>query len=173
MNVSKKQDLTIKFEMKMSEAQFIVDSLSHFKFKCDTLIENIVGQVNPHLPKPETANDEPNADLPIGISEEIDDKILALFSDEWNDKDDNLDFDFSRTGHVVATCKFGDEKATALIKKIEASGIADELIVNVNREVKNLTVILFSAKPSQPAPLKKVLTEADALADLNGGTSSR
>lgn len=151
MNVSKKKDLNINFEMKMSEAQFIVDALAGVKFKADNLIEKLINQVNPHLPKVNENGDDVNEDLPVGISEEMDDRILALFSEEWNKSDNNIDFDFSRKGHVIAICKFGGKQATALIKKIEASGIANELIVTVNREQKGVTAIVFSEdKTKQP-----------------------
>ena len=179
MNVSKKKDLNIKFEMKMSEAQFIVDALAGVKFKCDNLIEKLVGQVNPQLPKVNENGDDVAEELPVGISEEVDDKILALFSEEWNKGDNNIEFDFSQKGHVVAICKFSGKQANALIKKIKASEVANDLTINVNQEQKGVTVFLFSETKKAPAPTptmtvvekepaKKAITEAEAQADLEG-----
>lgn len=151
----KQKDLEITVTMKMSEANFIISALAGVKFRADNLINKLVEQGNPQLPKP-------NTDLPVGISEIVDDKILALFSEEWNQKENNLEFDFSKPGHVIAVCKFDGKKADTLIQRIIDSKIGEEeeLEITVNREVEGSTVIVFSSK--------KVLTDADAQADLDG-----
>lgn len=135
----KQVDREITVTMKMSEANFIISALAGVKFRADDLINKIVEQGNPQLPKP-------NSELPVGISEEVDDKILALFSEEWNQKENNLEFDFSKPGHVVAVCKFDGAKADKLLQRIAQSEIADseDLQLTVNREIEGSTVIVFS-----------------------------
>lgn len=145
----REEDRVISLELKMSEANFIISALAGVKFRADALMNKIVDQGNPQLPKPTpsktaTAPAAPDVDLPVGISEEVDDAILAVFDPEWKEDQHQIEFDFSRPGHVVVAMKFAGEKADAVVERAEKFVSGLNLQLNVNREIEGATVLLFS-----------------------------
>lgn len=144
------EDITIKVDLKMSEANMIIEALSARKFQFEALIQSIVNQGNPQLPVASRAGkfEAPTEEeFPIGLSEEVDEAILALFSEEYFKDKDKFTFDSSKPGHfiVVAT---GIDKATAegLIAKVDkfVNGLNLECIVNA-QEVGTVAFV-FSFK---------------------------
>lgn len=148
------QDLTIKVDLKMSEANMIIEALSHRKFAFEALINTIVDQGNKQLPKPARAgnfrtddDDKPDADFPVGLSEEVDDAILSLFSEEWHKDRSKFQFDTTKPGHFIAIAQVDEPTAKKLIASVEK--FVDGLNLNcvVNCETEGTVAFVFSWKP--------------------------
>ena len=90
----RKEDQEITVKLKMSEANFILSALSGVKFRADSLMHAIVSQGDSQLQRP--AMDDAN--LPVGISTEIDDAILEVFTPAWQKDQNSMQFDFSKKG---------------------------------------------------------------------------
>jgi len=125
----------------MSEANFILSALSGVKFRADSLMQKVVAQGNSQLDRP--VADANN--LPVGISEEIDDKILEVFTPIWSKDQNAVQFDFSKKGNLIAVVNVGGDLIAQLKQDSQAIADANGLILSVNEELEGGVVFVFSA----------------------------
>lgn len=144
------EDITIKVDLKMSEANMIIEALSARKFRFEELIKSIIDQGNPQLPVASRAGkfEAPTEEeFPIGLSEEVDEAILALFSEEYFKDKSKFSFDTSKPGHFIVVANGIDrETAEGLIAKVDkfVNGLNLDCVVNA-QEVGTVAFV-FSFK---------------------------